>query len=486
MKLLFASSELYPLIKTGGLGDVAHSLPNALGRLGVEVRVVLPAYRNVLRRLDQTRILCWLKLSGGRELRILEAAHEALDCPLWLVDAVDLFDREGAPYVDETGRDWPDNPARFTVLSEAAAALATDSAGIGWRADVVHANDWQTGLLPAFLAQESRPPRTLFTIHNLAYDCQFDYGTFQHLDLPKHWWSVDHGEFYDRFSMLKSGLTSSDLITTVSPAYAAEIQTPDFGYGYASILEARADRLVGILNGIDEETWNPQTDPHLAATYHRKGKIRQAKRENRQALLQALDAPAEAQSHAGPLIGSVGRLAYQKGIDLLLDAIPRLIEQTDADFAVIGAGESRLEQQLIDLATEYPERVFCFIGYSESRAHLLEAGSDIFAMPSRYEPCGLNQMYSLRYGTPPVVRNTGGLADTVRDATARNLARQEANGFVFDDADADALYAALLRATELFGKPKQWMKLIKAGMREDHSWGRSAEIYLRHYQGQIP
>lgn len=482
MKLLFAASELFPLIKTGGLGDVAHSLPNALTDLDVDVRLVLPAYRPVLGQIEQLRVLGWLTLSGNREVRILEAHHPEFSEPLWLVDAPALFDRPGSPYSGPDGHDWPDNALRFSLFSETVAALAMDALGLGWRADVVHANDWQTGLVPAFLSLETEPPRTLFTIHNLAYDCQLDFATFQSLHLPPPWWSMDYGEFYGRLSMLKCGLVFSDLITTVSPSYAQEIRTPEFGYGYATILEQHADKLVGILNGIDDDVWNPRTDPYLAAHYHVNGKLRAGKRANRAALLRALNAPDSAIEHGGPLVGSVGRLVYQKGVDLLLEAIPALIARTDASFVLIGAGEFKLEKQLTGLAHAHPERVFCHIGYSETLAHRLEAGCDIFAMPSRYEPCGLNQMYSLRYGTPPLVRETGGLADTVVDATPRNIARGEANGFVFAEPSSIALQEALERALTLFEKPKQWMKLIKTGMRADYGWRKSAESYLQLYR----
>jgi starch synthase len=455
MKLLFAASELFPLIKTGGLADVAHSLPNALADLGVDVRVMLPAYREVLARVDRLRTLGWLTLSGGREVRLFEAAHSECSAPLWLVDAPAMFDRPGLPYGDAEGVDWPDNPQRFTLFSEAVAALAMDGLGLDWQADVVHANDWQTGLVPAFLALQIARPRTLFTVHNLAYDCQFDFEAFRDMSLPQHWWSMDYGEFYGRLSMLKSGLVFSDRITTVSPRYAEEIRTPEYGYGYAAILEANADKLVGILNGIDDDIWDPRSDPLLAARYHVDGKIRFSKLRNRKALLGALGASAEVLEDTGPLVGSVGRLVHQKGTDLLLEAIPPLLARSDARFVLIGAGEPKYERQLQKLAKDYPDRVFCHIGYSETLAHRLEAGCDLFAMPSRYEPCGLNQMYSLRYGTPPVVRATGGLADTVEDATPRSIARGEANGFVFVEPTSAALQDALMRAFELHAKPKQ-------------------------------
>ncbi|MGB5494853.1 MAG: glycogen synthase GlgA [Sedimenticolaceae bacterium] len=484
MNVLFAASELFPLIKTGGLADVAHSLPNALAALDVDMRLVLPAYRQVLSGISGLRVLGWIKTSTGREVRILEGSHHELVMPIWLVDVPELFDRPGDPYTDAGGKDWPDNPVRFALFSQVAASLAMDALALGWRADVVHANDWQTGLVPAYLATESAPPRTLFTVHNLAYDCQFDFTVFQGLQLPSYWWSLEYGEFYGRFSMLKAGIIFCDQITTVSPRYAQEIRTTELGYAYADVLEANAGKLVGILNGIDDVTWDPRTDPHLAARYHVDGKIRAAKRANRETLLRALQASEAAREQRGPLVGSVGRLVYQKGTDLLLDAIPALLADSDAQFVIIGSGETKLEQQLSELAQAWPDRLFCHIGYSETLAHQLEAACDIFAMPSRYEPCGLNQMYSLRYGTPPVVRETGGLADTVEDADPRSLARSEANGFVFREASSAALGEALRRAFALHAKPKQWMKLIKTGMRGDYGWRNSAQAYLQLYRAE--
>lgn len=482
MRVLFATSECFPLVKTGGLADVAFSLPSALLKLGIDVQVVLPAYRSVLEESERLRVIGWLPLRNGKDARVLEIEHAGLPFPLLLIDLPQLFDRAGQPYTDPTGLDWADNAERFALFSEAVAALALDGLSRGWRADIVHANDWQTGLVPAFLSLDPAPPRSLFTIHNIAYDCQVDFGTFSQLGLPDHWWSVDAGEFYGNLSMLKCGLTFSDLITTVSPRYAEEIRTTEFGYGYASILDANSDKLIGVLNGIDDDTWNPRTDPHLVAHYGIKGKIRAAKRANRKALLEALQAPSDTSDSDAPLIGFVGRLVLQKGIDLLLDSVPTLLEQSSAMFAIIGAGDKALEQRLQELAATYPDRVFCYLAYSEVLAHRLEAGCDMFVMPSRYEPCGLNQMYSLRYGSPPVVRNTGGLADTVCDMSPRSLAREEANGFVFDDATPASLQQALLNACDLFDKPKQWMKLVKIGMRGDYGWQRSAQHYIDLYR----
>ncbi len=485
MKILFATSEAYPLIKTGGLGDVAESLPRALSAHGLDARIVLPAYRRVLEQLTEPRILGWLDIAtaaGPQVVRVLEASHPAFSASLFLIDAPALFDRDGGPYQHPDGYDWPDNAERFTVFSRAVAQLADDRLGIGWRADLVHANDWQTGLVPAYLSQLERPPRSVFTIHNIAYDCQFDMATFSHLQMPHSWWSMHLGEFYGRFSMLKAGLVFSDVVTTVSPTYAEEICTPAYGYGYAAVLQTNCDKLHGILNGIDAETWNPRTDPLLVAHYQRKSPIRPAKKKNRKALLQTMGAGKTAIDASVPLLGFIGRLVDQKGVDLLADTIPVVFENHDVQFVIIGTGHTHLEQRLSLLAQHYPDRLFLHLGYDEPLAHLLEAGSDMFVMPSRYEPCGLNQMYSMHYGTPPIVHTTGGLADTVVDASAENLRNGSATGFVFEYPEVQDLSTAISRALALHADPKAWMALMKTGMKQDFSWERSASEYIRLYR----
>jgi starch synthase len=476
MNVLFATSEAYPLIKTGGLGDIANSLPNSLQQSGADVRLILPAYREVLQKIDNFKIIGWMKIGMQQDARILETMHPSYDMPIWLVDHPILFDRPGNPYSHPEGYDWQDNPLRFSLFSQVASLMAIDSLNTGWRADVVHSNDWQTGLVNAYLSHEARPPKRIFTIHNIAYDCQFDFGTFQSMHLPPHWWSIELGEFHHRFSLLKAGLVFSDQITTVSPKYAREICTPEYGYGYAPILESMHHKLSGILNGIDDEVWNPATDPHLHKHYAAKDKISailKAKSANKKALLSKLGA-----SHAvlndidKPVVGFVGRLVFQKGIDLLLNSIDSLIHESNARFVIVGSGENDLEKHLSRLKHAWPERVFSFIGYSEALAHLLEAGSDIFAMPSRYEPCGLNQLYSLRYGTPPVVRRTGGLADTVTDK----------NGVLFDEATPEALTAAIHTALNYYNDKKVWSDMITNAMKKDYSWHKSATEYLELYK----
>jgi len=495
MKILFCTSEAYPLVKTGGLGDVSNSLPNALVQAGLDVRLVLPGYRAVLHPLEQVRILGWLPLSGAHEARILEARHPAFKMPLWIIDLGPLFDRPSNPYTDAQGQGWSDNALRFTLFSEACAKLAMDALDLNWQADVVHCNDWQTGLVSAFVKQRNDPPRCIYTIHNIAYDEQIDYGAFQDLHLPAHWWSVERGEFYGRFSLMKAALMSTDVINTVSPTYAQEICTSEYGYGYAGILQANRHKLCGILNGIDTDTWNPASDPMLSAQY-RLSTREKGRQANRDALLLRMAASAEFQTGNKPLIGFVGRFAHQKGIDLLLDAIRILLPENNAQFVLLGTGDVELEGQVERLSREHADKVCCYIGYDEAMAHLLEAACDAFVMPSRYEPCGLNQLYSLRYGTPPIVRKTGGLADTVRDASLKlePLAEDDTltaletngNGFVFDQADAHQLAQAIERMLDAHRLPHYWQQVVANGMNGEYGWQQSARNYSQLYQSHSP
>ncbi len=483
MKVLFAASEAWPLVKTGGLGDVLHSLPHALAARGAEVRLLLPGYHDLLRQLDTVRILGWLEVRGaeGRvAVRILETHHAAFAFPLWLADCPALFDRPGNPYLDAGGQDWPDNAERFAVFARVAAQLAQDALELGWRADVVHAHDWQTGLVPALLGEAPERPKTVFTIHNLAYGGHFPHGDFVRLELPGHWWSSEGVEFHGGMSMLKAGIVYADAVTTVSPTYAHEIQTPEYGCGLDGLLHSRRHKLTGILNGIDTTVWNPATDPCLPAHYSEK-RINPGKRRNKLALLARFPDDAEAAANEAPLVGLVGRLVEQKGIDWVLAALPILLAETDARFVFLGSGQVEYEQALTRLAKRHPDRVVVEIGYDEALAHLIEAGADIFLMPSRFEPCGLNQMYSLRYGTPPVVFKTGGLADTVIDSNDATLADGSANGFVFDTPSPDAFLDAVRRALALYRQPVPWRRVRRSGMRRSFDWSESASHYLSLY-----
>ncbi|SDD89304.1 glycogen synthase GlgA [Desulfuromonas thiophila] len=486
MRLLFATSEIYPVVKTGGLADVSAGLSNALQQLGVEVRLLLPAYAVALERLQQVEELARFDVAGcgrQRSARLLQARHAELDSPLWLIDIPGLFDRPGNPYQAADGSDWWDNGERFGLFCLAAAELAQGRVGLSWQPDLVQANDWQTGLLPALLTRESRRPRTLFTIHNLSYGGHFPPSLFTGLGLPPHWWQIEGVEFYGQFSFLKAGIQFADQVTTVSPSYAAEICLPPQGYGFDGLLARRRAEgaLHGILNGIDTRVWNPANDPALARNYSLTADLAAGKAANQQAVLRQLGAAHPARP-AVPLLAFIGRLVEQKGIDLLLEVLPSLLQQTAARVVLLGSGMAHYEAALRTLAAQQPERVLLHIGYDEVLAHRVEAAADLFLMPSRFEPCGLNQLYSLAYGTPPLVRATGGLRDTVTDADATSLAAGTATGFVFHEATPTALLQTVLRALRLWQQPALWRQLQEAGMGQDFSWQRSARSYLQLYR----
>lgn len=487
MRVLHVVSELYPLIKTGGLGDFGFSLPHALKQLGIDVRLLLPGYGAVLRQLKKPRVVGEIDIPGAgkiRRFRVLELLPPGFEVPVWVAECPALFARPGNPYVDADGASWPDNAERFTCFARLAAQLANGASKAGWKADVVHCHDWQTGLVPAFLQQQDTPPHSIFTIHNLAYDGRFPLTEFKRLQLPSAWWHAEGVEFYGSFSMLKAGLVYADAITTVSKTYAREILTPAFGNGMDGVLRNYQHKLRGILNGLDPVIWNPGTDTLLARNYG--ASDREAGRKaNRKALLKELGWEPSGAATGRPLFGSVGRLAEQKGIDLLAAAATRLLAQLKAWFVIIGDGEQIYIEQLLELQRRFPGQVRVYIGYSERLAHLVEAAADFFVMPSRFEPCGLNQLYSLCYGTPPVVHNTGGLADTVVDASEENLANGTATGVVFYQPAADALHAALVRAVSLFHDPHFWPQLQQTAMQQDFGWQESAQQYLSMYKEQM-
>ena len=481
MNILFAASEAFPFIKTGGLGDVVHSLPIALNRLGDDVRLVLPAYRDVLASVDSLKELGYWDLHGAgvtHRVRILQAHHDGLADYLYLVDAPSLFDRAGNPYVHSEGYNWPDNAERFTVFSRAVAQLAKGIPGTDWQPDVVHSHDWQTGLVPAFLSMSHPRPKTVFTIHNLAYDGHFSHADFTSLALPPEWWSPEHVEFYGGFSMLKAGMVFADQVTTVSPTYAGEICTPEFGYRFEGVLQHLGDKLSGILNGIDVDIWNPDTDTHISHNYSVDQPWNKAKLANKKELLKKAKLPV----NNAPLLGFVGRLVEQKGVDIITEALAELFSSTDAVIIILGSGHMLYETELTQLAEKYPTRLHVHIGYSEDLAHQVEAGCDLFLMPSRFEPCGLNQMYSLRYGTPPVVTFTGGLADTVTDATGVTLKNKTANGFVLKDITPESLLSTIKRALVIYKKPKQWHQICETAMQQELGWEASANKYQALYR----
>jgi starch synthase len=477
MKVLFVASEAHPLIKTGGLGDVGGSLPPALAALGCDVRVLLPAYRDAVARAGKLTAKARLELPGiANPVTLLEGTLPGTRVRTWLVDFPPAFDRPGDPYHNAYGHPWHDNAARFALLGRVAAWLALGRAPLRWQPQILHCHDWQTGLAPALLAREPRRPATIFTIHNLAYQGLFPRDTFAALDLPQTFWTHEALEFHGNLSFIKGGLAFADWLTTVSPTYAREIQTPAFGHGLDGLLRHRARRLRGILNGIDDRTWNPARDPRLVKPYSVR-RFRD-KAANKRALQQELGWPPQPDI---PLIGMVGRMVHQKGLDLVLEALPRLLE-LPLQLVILGQGEGRFEQALRKQAARHGERIAVRIGYDERLAHRIEAGADIFLMPSRFEPCGLNQLYSLRYGTVPIVRRVGGLADTVVDATPYNLKAGKATGIVFERPEMKALHAAVRRALALYRDPRRWRALALTGMRRDFSWRHSAREYLALYK----
>lgn len=473
MRILFAASEALPFSKTGGLADVAQALPSALQSLGVDVRLVTPAYRGALTRLLAAAEIAQLSVRG-HQLRVLQGRGPGDAHTSWLLDCPALYDRGGTPYVDEHGNDHPDNPERYAVFCEAIAQLATGAVP-DWSADCIHLNDWQTGLVPLYLAA-ARRPRIVFTIHNLAYQGVYDRATYERLGLPAQHWHMHGLEFHGNFSFLKAGLIFADALTTVSPTYAQEIQTPAFGHGLDGVLRERSGILHGLLNGIDDAAWNPQTDLALTAPYDERS-LAKRKPANRAALLASFGLPDDGRL----LLGVISRLAHQKGTDLLLAARTQLAT-LPVQLVVLGSGDRAQERALRDWATAEPGRVAVRIGYDEDLAHRINASVDCIVMASRYEPCGLNQMYAQRYGTVPVVRRIGGLADSVVDATPATLADGSATGIQFEHADVDGLLYGIRRALELRAQPAAWRRIQRAGMQRDFSWRQAASAYLALYR----
>ncbi|HEU0203315.1 MAG TPA: glycogen synthase GlgA [Burkholderiaceae bacterium] len=483
MRVLHAAAEIFPYAKTGGLGDVLGALPKALAHTGIDVRLVLPAYPALREAVPKARKVASIGPSfGAATINILKGTLDG-DLPVYLVDAPLLYERDGTPYLAPNGRDWPDNPRRFGLLSWAAAHLALGDLDRTWRADVLHAHDWHAGLAAAYRRQQPLAlPRTVFTIHNLAFLGPFARSELGALMLPADTFAPDGLEFFGQGSFMKAGIFYSDALTTVSPTYAREIQTAEFGCRFEGLLRHRADVLHGILNGIDTEIWNPATDPHLPAHYDERSALdpRAGKPSCKTALQQELGLPADEKRL---LIGVVSRLSPQKGIDLLAAAIPRLA--ADMQFAVLASGDAKLEARLEELVQQFPQAVAVRIAYSEALAHRIIAGADIIAVPSRYEPCGLTQLYGLRYGTLPLVRRVGGLADTVVDTNEKTLAAGTNTGFAFDADSPAALAEAALHAHRLRADAARWTATVQRAMRQDFSWDKAARQYRELYEALL-
>lgn len=476
MNVLFVASECAPFIKTGGLADVIGAVPKALAAAGTDVKVLIPAYPALQGLADGGRTVKRLgDLFGGvAEVKAVNA--EGLD--VLLLVAPHLYDRDGNIYLGPDGKDWSDNHLRFAALGYAGAALAIDGAD-GWTPDIVNAHDWQAGLLPAYLSQFGRSsPPVVMTIHNIAFQGLFDASELANLKLKREMFTPDGVEYHGKIGFLKAGLALSDRITTVSPSYARELLTPEFGMGLDGLLRERRSDLGGILNGIDLETWDPESDPHLVENYSARS-LRRKKANKRE-----VEARFGLLPRDGPLFCVVSRLTSQKGLDMLLECLPGLVAE-GASLALLGSGDSALERQFAEAASRHPDQVGVTIGYDEPLSHLLQGGSDAILVPSRFEPCGLTQLYGLRYGTLPVVARTGGLADTIIDANEAALAAGCATGFQFAPINATMLERAIARACAIYRQPRTWSAMMRRAMRHPAGWEASAAAYEAAYRGLV-
>ena len=480
MRVLQVAAEVHPLIKTGGLADVVGALPNALHHRGCDVRVLMPGYGEVLARFASEGALQEVgaplgTLFGASRVRLLRATLPGGSVPLYLIDAPWLYERTGNPYVNEAGLPWADNHLRFGLLGHVAAQLAAGGLDPQWRADVVHAHDWHAALAPVYLRQHpANTVRTVFTIHNLAFQGRFALRLADELGLHPALLTPAALEFHGDLSFMKGALVHADAITTVSPTYAREILTSETGEGLEGVLRERVAQLHGILNGVDTAVWDSTRDAALVACYDSKQALA-AKRINRRALRRECGLDDD---ETRPLVAVVGRLTGQKGIDLVLEAFEH--PTLDAlQLLVIGTGEAGFERAFRDLAMRAPGRIAAHIRFDEALSHRIFGGADMIIVPSRFEPCGLTQLYGLRYGTVPVVRRVGGLADTVNDENTG----VKGNGFVFDAANAAALRATLLRALSIYrDKPKRWFSLMTQGMTQAMSWDTPAAAYQALYK----
>lgn len=471
IEVLSITSEAFPLIKTGGLADVAGALPEALGPQGVVMRTLIPGYPAVMDKLERPQVTATLDDLFGGPARLLAGRAGGLD--ILALDAPHLYARPGNPYLSPDGVDWPDNWKRFAALSYVASQI---SLGLveGYHPEMLHAHDWQAGLVPAYVKYgPSDRVRTVLTIHNLAFQGHYGWDIFSQLRLPDH--AFGEGlEYFGGVGYLKAGLMAADAITTVSPTYAREVRTPEFGMALDGLLVARADVLTGILNGIDINAWDPATDANLSRTYSN-GTIH-LRAENKAALA----ARFHLEDGPGPLFGVVSRLTWQKGVDMLLANVDSLVVQ-GGRLCILGSGEAELENGLRAAAARHPGKVSIIVGYDEGLSHLVQGGADVMLVPSRFEPCGLTQLYGLRYGCIPLVSRVGGLNDTIIDANEAAIEAGVATGVQFAPADATGLADGIRRTIELFADRKAWTKMQRRAMKSDVSWDRSAQKYADLY-----
>lgn len=480
MNILFACSELHPLIKTGGLADVACYLPQALQRTGQSVRIILPAYASVMAKVGAAQRVATCTVYG-HAVEVLETTFEDTGMILYLVDCPAMFGRGGGPYGDDSDNDWPDNAQRFGLFCEVVAELALNRLGLTWQPDTVHCNDWQTGLVPVLLAAHTSRPGSVFTIHNLAYQGLFPQAEFDKLALPATvrnmpLWDFRGLEFHSQLSFIKGGIVFSDAVNTVSPGYAQEVLTPEFGCGLGGLLRHCGKRFSGILNGIDTGDWDPATDTAIIASYDQHSLA--DKQKNKRALMIDFNLPTNGEVL---LLGMVSRLTEQKGIDLLLDSLPLLLK-LPVKLVVLGSGDSVYEKALQEHVAQYPAQISIRLGFDEALAHSVIAGVDALLIPSRYEPCGLTQMYSQRYGTVPIAHGVGGLQDTIVDVGELSPWPGKSTGLLFHDFTVTAFIGAVSRAVDSHSKRNQWRHLQLTGMGKDFSWAVSAREYVDLYR----
>jgi starch synthase len=474
MNVLSVASEAYPIIKTGGLADVVGALPAALKAEGVVTRTLLPGYPDALDALRSAEEILHLPDFHGGAARLLGGSSAGLE--LFVIDAPHLFARSGNPYLASNGADWPDNAIRFAALGRMAANIG-QGAVPSFVPDVVHAHDWQAGLTPAYLQYSDRlRPATVMTVHNLAYQGQFPRQLLSAIGLPPTAFMMDGIEYYGSIGFLKAGLRFADRVTTVSPTYALEIQQPEAGMGLDGLLRGRKDLLSGILNGIDTSVWNPATDPHVASNFD--SDTLQNRATNKAALQRRFGV---ALAPNALLIGVISRLSWQKGLDLLLESLPTILQE-GMQMVVLGSGDADLQSRYRAVAASNPGQIGVLIGYDENLAHLIQAGADAIAVPSRFEPCGLTQLCALRYGAVPIVSRVGGLADTVIDANVVAVVAGVATGVQFGPASSENLSDGLRRSNALFHDQRVWRKMQQNGMAVDVSWRNSARHYADLYR----
>lgn len=472
LNVLAVASEIYPLVKTGGLADVTGALPKALAAFRIDTHSLVPGYPSLLALARQGPPLMEFDNLLGERATLRHVAVDGLS--LFVLDAPQLYDRQGGPYVDAQGVDHGDNWKRFAVLSLAAAEIAAGALP-GWQPDLVHTHDWQSALTSVYMRAMNCAVPVVLTIHNLAFQGQFSAGLLGAIGLPPSAYSMECMEYYGDISYLKGGLMTADHITVVSPTYAREILTPTFGMGMQGVLRSRMDRLQGIVNGIDQEVWDPSSDPYLPVPYD--ARSLRNKKKNMPALLERFGL----EPGKGPLFSAVSRITWQKGLDMLAEVADEIFHG-DGRLIVHGQGDAEIVAALRRTAERHPGRMAVSVGYDEPTAHLIHGGSDAIIQPSRFEPCGLTQLYALRYGCVPVVSRTGGLSETIIDANDAALSARVATGFQFHPVTADGLRHAIRRACNAHRHPKHWSRLQLRAMRADYSWDRSAGAYAALYE----